>query len=54
MSLAELIQLVQAKLAALNVARSTAASLGDINQIILIDAQIVETQLTLDQLNTLV
>lgn len=54
MSLAELIQLVQSKLAALNSARGTAASLGDINQVILIDAQIVETQLTLDQLNTLV
>jgi hypothetical protein len=54
MSLAELIQLVQAKLAALNSARASAAAVGDINQVVLLDAQIAETQLTLDQLKTLV
>lgn len=54
MSLAELIQLVQNKLSALNSARASAASVGDINQVILLDAQIAETQLTLDQLKTLV
>jgi hypothetical protein len=54
MSLAELIQLVQAKLAALNSARASAAAVGDINQVVLLDVQIAETQLTLDQLKTLV
>jgi hypothetical protein len=54
MSLAELIQLVENKLAALNSARASAAAVGDVNQVILLDAQIVETQLTLDQLKTLV
>ena len=53
MSLAELIQLVQNKLAALNSARATAAGVGDIPQVVLIDAQISETQITLDQLKTL-
>ena len=54
MSLAELIQLVQNKLSALNSARASAAAVGDINQVVLLDAQIAETQLTLDQLKTLV
>lgn len=54
MSLAELIQLVQNKLSALNSARAAAAAVGDINQVVLLDAQVVETQLTLDQLKTLV
>lgn len=54
MSVAELIQLVENKLAALNSARASAAAVGDINQVILLDAQISETQLTLDQLKTLV
>lgn len=53
MTLAELIQLVQNKLAALNSARATAATIGDLPQVVLLDAQINETQITLDQLNTL-
>lgn len=53
MSLAELIQLVQNKLAALNSARATAAAVGDVAQVVLLDGQIDETQITLDQLKTL-
>lgn len=53
MSLEELIRLVQNRLTALNGLRSTAAALGDVNQVILLDSQIQQTQLTLDQLNTL-
>lgn len=54
MTLEELIHLVQNKLTALNSSRATAASFGDVNQVVLLDMQITETQLTLDQLNTLV
>ena len=54
MNIPDLIKLLQKKIAALNSARSTAYSLGDVDQVMLIDAQITETQLTLDQLNTLV
>ena len=54
MKVPDLIRLLQKKIAALNSARSTAEALGDIDQIVVIDAQITETQLTLDQLNTLV
>lgn len=53
MSLEELIKLVQSRLIALNGLRATAVALGDINQIVLLDSQIEQTQLTLDQLNTL-
>lgn len=53
MSLAEVIQLVQNKLSALNSARATAAQIGDIAQVVLLDEKITETQLTLDQLKTL-
>ena len=54
MTLAELIQLVSYKLAALNSARASAASVGDMNQVVSLDSQIAQTQLTLDQLKTLV
>jgi hypothetical protein len=54
MSLAELIKLVQNKLSALNSARASAAAVGDLSQVVALDAQISETQLTLDQLKTLV
>jgi hypothetical protein len=54
MTLEELVKLVQAKLSALNSARAAAAGVGDINQVVLLDSQIVDTQLTLDQLKTLV
>jgi hypothetical protein len=53
MSIAELIQLVSYKLAALNSARASAASVGDMNQVVSLDSQIAQTQLTLDQLKTL-
>ena len=53
MTLAELIQLVSYKLAALNSARSSAVSVGDLTQVVALDAQIAQTQLTLDQLKTL-
>ncbi len=54
MTLAELIQLVSYKLAALNSARASAVSVGDMNQVVSLDSQIAQTQLTLDQLKTLV
>lgn len=53
MTLAELIQLVSYKLAALNSARAAAVGIGDLNQVVTLDAQIAQTQLTLDQLKTL-
>jgi hypothetical protein len=53
MTLAELIQLVSYKLAALNSARASALTIGDLNQVVQLDAQISQTQLTLDQLRTL-
>ena len=53
MSIADLIQLVSYKLSALNSARASAAAIGDLNQVVTLDAQINETQLTLDQLRTL-
>jgi hypothetical protein len=53
MSIAELIQLVSYKLAALNSARASAVSVGDMNQVVSLDSQIDQTQLTLDQLKTL-
>jgi hypothetical protein len=53
MTLAELIQLVSYKLSALNSARASAVSVGDLTQVVALDAQIAQTQLTLDQLKTL-
>jgi len=50
MTLAELIQLVSYKLSALNSARASAVSVGDLTQVVSIDVQISQTQLTLDQL----
>ena len=54
MSIEELIRLMEARLAALNSARASAAAVGDIEQIQRIDADVAQTQLTLDQLRTLV
>ena len=54
MSIAELIRLMEARLAALNSARASAAAVGDIEQITQLDAEVAQTQLTLDQLRTLV
>jgi hypothetical protein len=53
MSISELIQLVSYKLAALNSARASAFSVGDLPQVVALDTQILQTQLTLDQLKTL-
>jgi hypothetical protein len=53
MSISELIQLVSYKLAALNSARASAVSVGDLSQVVALDTQISQTQLTLDQLKTL-
>ncbi len=53
MSITELIRLMEARLAALNSARTSAAAVGDIEQIQRIDADVAQTQLTLDQLRTL-
>ena len=53
MSIEELIRLMASRIAALNVARASAASVGDLEQITRIDTQIAETQVTLDQLRTL-
>jgi hypothetical protein len=53
MTLAELIQLVSYKLSALNSARASAVSVGDLSQVVNLDAQILQTQITLDQLRSL-
>ena len=53
MTLAELIQLVSYKLSALNSARASALTIGDMNQVVVLDAQINQTQLTLDQLRSI-
>jgi hypothetical protein len=53
MSIADLIQLVSYKLSALNSARASAVSIGDLIQVVSLDSQISQTQLTLDQLKTL-
>lgn len=53
MTLAELIQLVSYKLSALNSARASAVAVGDLNQVVNIDAQIAQTQITLDQLRSI-
>jgi hypothetical protein len=53
MSISELIQLVSYKLSALNSARASAVSVGDLSQVVALDSQIAQTQLTLDQLKTL-
>lgn len=53
MTIQELIQLASNRLAALNVARSTAFITGDVQRLNALDADIAETQLTIDKLNTL-
>jgi hypothetical protein len=54
MSLAELIRLLEVKITTLNVAQATASTNGDVKQVILIGDDIIKTQITLDQLKTLV
>ena len=53
MSLEDLIRLMEARLAALNSARASAANVGDLNEVLRLDADISTTQITLDQLRTL-
>jgi hypothetical protein len=53
MSISELIDLMEKKLTALNGARATAFALGDVAQVVAIDGQISQTQLTLDALRSL-
>lgn len=54
MNLDDLIRLLQARLAALNSARGTAAAVGDIGRVGELDAEIAQTQITLDQVRSLV
>lgn len=53
MTLDELIRLMEARLSALNGARASAAAVGDLAQITRLDADVAQTQQTLDQLRTL-
>lgn len=53
MSLEDLIRLMEARLAALNSARGSAAAVGDLAQVTRLDIDIAQTQTTLDQLRTL-
>lgn len=53
MKLEDIIRMVSARLATLNSARSTAAALGDIDRVIELDAQIDDTQDTLNKLQAL-
>ena len=54
MSIDDLIRLMEARLAALNSARASAAAVGDLAQITRLDEEVSQTQLTIDQLRTLV
>jgi hypothetical protein len=53
MSIVELITLVSNRLATLNGAHATATVLGDVRQLERLEAEITETQVTLDALRTL-
>jgi hypothetical protein len=53
MSVEDLIRLMEARLAAMNSARGTAAAVGDLAQVTRLDIDIAQTQATLDQLRTL-
>ena len=54
MNIAELIALAQARLSRLDQIRSSAVQVGDATQLAEIDRQVIETQNTIDKLNTLV
>ena len=54
MTIPELIQMVQRRLAYLSQLRTSASNLGDVVQVGLIDGQIAETESTLEALKTLV
>lgn len=53
MTIQELIRLASNRLAALNGARATAVATGDVSRLEALDADISETQTTLNKLNTL-
>jgi hypothetical protein len=53
MNIAGLIRIMEARLAALNGARASAAAVGDLAQIVSLDAQVEEAQATLTKLRTL-
>lgn len=48
-----LIELLEKKLVNLSQLKNSAEALGDVNQILKIDEEIIETQTTINQLNTL-
>jgi len=53
MTVTDLIRLMTNKLATLNGQRTTAVVHGDVELLVALDAQIAETQATLDQLRSL-
>lgn len=53
MSIAELISLLENRLATLNNSKATAVALGDLGQLNVLDAEIQQTTSTLVQLRTL-
>lgn len=53
MSIVELINLAKSKLATLNTMHSTAVLTGNINEIQRLDITIIETQETIDKLNSI-
>lgn len=53
MTIPELIVLASNRLASLNNARATAVILGEVSRLVPLDADIAETQSTIDKLNTL-
>lgn len=54
MTVSDLIRLMTNKLATLNGQKTTASVHGDVEQVIALEAQIAETQATLDQLKSLI
>lgn len=53
MTIQELIRLASNRLAALNTSLASAVATGDVSRIDALDADIAETQSTIDKLNTL-
>jgi hypothetical protein len=53
MTLQEIVNIVGNRIAALRNQRAVAVLVGDLNQVNAIDAEIAQTQMTLDQLLTL-
>ena len=53
MTIPELIKLLQNRIAALNGLKATATAQGDVEQVVMLETQIEQTQLTLDQLRSL-